>query len=75
MQPVWRVSEKVAMLMHRAALDRDAGPERGEGFLEAGRAVDDGELGPAQATFVKVIEKRPPGGFAPELAEGPRPCS
>jgi DNA polymerase III epsilon subunit-like protein len=75
MQPVGSMSEKVAMLMHRAALDRDAGAQCGKGFLEAGRVVDDGEFRRLQATFDKVIEKRPPGGFAPELAEGPRPCS
>jgi len=31
------------MLMHRAALNRDVGPQFGKGFLEAGRAVDNGE--------------------------------
>jgi len=31
------------MLMHRAALNRDVGLQCGKGFLEAGRAVDDGE--------------------------------
>jgi hypothetical protein len=35
-----------------------------KGFLEAERAVDDGEFRRLQATFDKVIEKCPPGGFA-----------
>jgi len=43
--------------MHRAALNRDVGPQCGKGFLEAGRAVDDGEFRRLQATFDKVIEK------------------
>ena len=42
----------------------DVGPQCGKGFLEAGRAVDDGEFRRLQATFDKVIEKCPPGGFA-----------
>ena len=42
----------------------DVGPQCGKGFLEAGRAVDDGEFRRLQATVDKVIEKCPPGGFA-----------
>ncbi len=52
-QPLRRVSDKVAVLMHRAALNRHAGPERGERLLEARRAVDNDELGPAQARAVR----------------------
>ena len=51
MQPIGSMSEKVAMLMHRAALNRDVGPQCGKGFLEAGRAVDDGEF-PASSSHV-----------------------
>ena len=57
------MGEKITVLMHGAALDRDAGPQCGKGFLEAGRAVDDDKFRRLQATFDKVIEKCPPGGF------------
>ena len=67
MQPFGSMSEKVAMLMHRAALNRDVGPQCGKGFLKAGRTVDDGEF--RRPPRSQVIEKSPPGGF------GPRPCS
>jgi hypothetical protein len=53
MQSIGSMSEKVAMLMYRAALNRDVGPQCGKGFLEAGRAVDDGEFRRLQATFDK----------------------
>src|SRR5271166_5059517 len=42
-QPVGRVGEKIAMLVHRAALDWHVAPERGKSFLEALRAIDDDE--------------------------------
>ena len=62
MQPLRRMSEKVAMLSrHRAALNRHVGPERGERLLEAGRAVDDDEFRRLQATFDQIVEERPPG--------------
>jgi hypothetical protein len=35
MQPIESMSEKVAMLMHRAALNRDVGPQCGKGFRKA----------------------------------------
>jgi hypothetical protein len=61
-QPIGSMSEKVAMLMHRAALNWDIGPQCGEGFVEAGRAVDDGKFRRPQATF--FIGKCPSDGFA-----------
>jgi hypothetical protein len=45
------MSEKVAMLMHRAALNRDIGPQCGKGFLEAGRAVKSILVKPAEPQF------------------------
>jgi len=44
-QPVGRVSEQIAVLMHGAALNRDVGPECSERFLEARCSVDNGEFG------------------------------
>ena len=44
MQPVRRMSEKIAMFMHRTAWDRHVAPERGKSFLEAGRAIDNDKL-------------------------------
>ena len=41
------------MLMHRAALNRHVGPERGERLLEAGRAVDDDEFRRLQASLTR----------------------
>ena len=48
------------MLMHRAALNRHVGPERGERLL-GGRAVDHDEFRRLQATFDQIVEERPPG--------------
>ncbi len=50
------MGEKIAMLMHRAALNRDVGPQCGKGFLEAGRAVDDDKFRRLQAMFDEFVE-------------------
>ena len=49
MKSLGRMREQVAVLVNRAALDRDVGPQRGQRRLEPGRAVDDEELGRPQA--------------------------
>lgn len=60
---------------HRAALDRDVGPQRRQRLLEAGRAVDYDEFGRFQSSLDEIVEQRPPGGLASELVEERRPCS
>ena len=62
MQPVGSMSQQVAVLVHRAALDRHVGPERGERLLEPRRAVDDDQLRRPQAARDEIVEERPPGG-------------
>jgi hypothetical protein len=37
------MGQKIAILVHGAALDRHVAPERGKSFLEAGRAIDNDE--------------------------------
>jgi hypothetical protein len=46
--------------VHRAALQGRIGPQRNERLLQAGRAADDGELGPLEARPRQVIEKAAP---------------
>jgi hypothetical protein len=53
-QPLRRRGEKIAMLVHGAALNQNIAPERGKGFLAAGRAIDDGAFRRLQSPFVKV---------------------
>jgi hypothetical protein len=64
-QALGRVGQEVAMLVDRAALDRQAVPHRGDRGLEPGRAVDDQELGPPQAAGNEIVEYRAPGGKPP----------
>ena len=59
-----RVGQQVAVLVDRAPLGRHLGPQRGQRPLEPGRAVDDEELGRAQAARDEVVEQGPPGGLA-----------
>jgi hypothetical protein len=76
MQPTGSMSEEVAMLMDRAALNRDFGPQCSKGFLEAGRAVDDGEFRRLQATFDKVIESvRQAASLSPRSVASRKPNS
>ena len=44
------------MLVNRAALHRHAVPDGGDGLLQPRRAVDDEELGPAQAALDEIVE-------------------
>ena len=64
MQPVWRVGEKVAVLVHRAALNRRLGPERCERPIKAGTAIDDNEFRRLHAARDQVVQQRPPSRFA-----------
>jgi len=48
---------------HRAALDQNLRPQRGERLPEAGSAIGDNELRRPQAAFDEVIEVSPPGGL------------
>ncbi|TPV98791.1 MAG: hypothetical protein USCAAHI_01783 [Beijerinckiaceae bacterium] len=63
-QPLRRMGQQIAMLMHRAALNRHIGPQRGERVLEPRRAVDDDEFRRLQSALDKIVEQRPPGGLA-----------
>ncbi len=56
--------QKITMLMHRAALDRDIRPERRKRLLETWGPIDDHEFGRLQTTLDEIIEKRPPGRLA-----------
>src|ERR1700757_2511658 len=58
------MGQKIAMLVNRAALDKNIRPKRGERFLKAGSAIGDDELRRLQAAFDEIIEERPPGSFA-----------
>jgi hypothetical protein len=80
MQPIGSMSEKVAMLIHRAAaLNRDVGPQCGKGFLEAGRAVDDlarhGDVTGLAKRCIEALEQWPDGAglreFLPEQLNRP----
>jgi hypothetical protein len=53
--------EEVSVLMNRAALDRHSVPDRGNGLVEAGRAIDDEELGAPQPALDETVEDSAPG--------------
>ncbi len=61
MQSLGGMREQVSVLMNRAALDRYAIPDRGNGLVESWRAVDNEELGSAQPALDKIIEDSAPG--------------
>src|SRR6266699_4112562 len=56
MQALGGMGEKVPVLMNRAALDRHAAPDGGDGLVEPRRAVDNEELGPPQPALDEVVE-------------------
>src|SRR3954469_15733521 len=64
MQPLWRVSEEIPVLMNRTPLSWYYWPERSQRLLQAGRAVDNQELRGPQAAGDQVIEHGPPGRLA-----------
>ena len=63
-QPLRRMREKVAMLVHRAALNRDIGPQHSQRRIQPRGAVDDDEFRRLQATFDKIVEEHSPGCLA-----------
>src|SRR5919202_349834 len=64
MQPLGRVGQKVAVLVNRAALERNIGPQRRKCFLQAGGPIHDDELGCLQATGREIVEQRAPSRLA-----------
>jgi hypothetical protein len=60
-QALGGVRKEIAMLVNRAALDRHAVPDDGDGLVEPRRAVDDEELGPSQAALDEIVEDGAPG--------------
>lgn len=56
MQALGRMCQQVAVLVNRTALDRNAVPHRGDRSLKPRRAIDDKELGTAQATPDEIVE-------------------
>ena len=56
MQALGGMGEKVPVLMNRAALDRHAAPDGGDGLVEPRRAVDNEELGPPQPAPDEIVE-------------------
>ena len=64
MQPIRRVGEQVAMLVHSAALDRRVRPKRRERLIEAGAAIDNDQFRSSQAARDQVVEQSPPSRFA-----------
>ena len=64
MQPLRCMCQQVTMLVHRTALDRNVRPERRQGRVEAGTAIDDDQFRRLQAPLDEIVEQRPPGRFA-----------
>src|SRR4029453_18596915 len=60
MQALGRVRQQVSMLVNRAALDRYAVPNGGDGLVESRRAIDDEECGPPQPALDEVVEDGAP---------------
>src|SRR6266542_2889416 len=60
-QTLGRMGEQVPVLVHGAALDRHAIPDRGDGPLQSLPAIHDQQLRPAQATTDEIIENTAPG--------------
>src|SRR5258705_948704 len=60
MQALWRVREKVPVLVHGAALHWHAIPDGGDGLVEPGCAVDDEELGPPQLALDEIVDDGTP---------------
>jgi len=63
-QPLGRVRQQIAVLVHRATLNRHVRPQRGERLLQTRRAVDDDELRRRQSAVDQIVEQRAPSGFA-----------
>src|SRR3954453_3187869 len=59
-----RVRQEITMLMHGATLRGHVGPQRGQGPFQPGPAVDNEELGRAEAAGEQVVEDAAPRRFA-----------
>ena len=59
-QPLRRMGQQVAVLVHGAALNRHAAPHRIHRLLQPRRTVEDQERGAPQAALEEVVEDRPP---------------
>jgi len=69
------MAEKVAVLVHRAPLDRQLfAPERNEGGFQPGSAIDNDEVRSLQATRIEIGEE-PARGTRPMPPCFRRPCS
>ncbi len=64
MQAFRRAGEQVAMLVNRAALERNGGPERRESLRHTRCAVDNEQVRRWQATGDQVVDQRAPGRLA-----------
>src|SRR4029434_8230445 len=53
--------EQVPVLMDRAALDRHAVPDGGDGLVEPRRAIDNEELGTPEPALDETVEDSAPG--------------
>ena len=53
----------VRIVCTRAALDRNVRPERRQGRVEAGTAINDDQFRRLQAPADEIVEQRPPGRF------------
>ena len=60
MQPLGGVREQVPVLVDRAALDRHAVPDRGNGLVEPRRAIDNEELWPPQSARDEIVQDSAP---------------
>jgi len=55
------MGQQVAMLVNRAALDRQfVAPQRQQRGFQTRRAIDDDKLGPLQAALIQIIEELSP---------------
>src|SRR6202047_5402829 len=61
MQPLGGMGEQVPVLVDRAALNRHAIPNRGDGLVEPRRAIDDEEFRAPQPAMDEAVEDGAPG--------------
>ena len=64
MQPLRRMGEQIAMLVHGAAWNSHVGPQRRQRLFEARRAVDDDQLRRRQSAPDEIVEQRAPSRLA-----------
>ena len=64
MQVIGGVGQEVSVLVNRVALSWHLRPQRRQRLLQAGRAVDDQDMGRLQPAGDQVVKQRSPGGLA-----------